>query len=524
MLPSELLVARTRRGRVFPVFARLNDVNLDLASTLIETVKDFVGKKQGELSQVIGELEVEWDVDHRLIRGLRTLLLRRCEFGVKSLVEPIRARRSAFQEANKIGPITSEEKRRTVLQNVAESLKISVDELEASLWADYESELILVNFDAPSPEELLRRYNLSLAQTLLFKAMSMDVSISAHRDYKGVFRRIKYLGLMYLVEKRDGGLIISVEGPLSLFKMTEKYGTSMAKLLPIIVESEDWKITAKIVMRGYDGTPRIRDFELDSGYNDSLKVEGGWRGQKEEKPIFDSSVEEKFARGFNSLQKGWILTREPEPLIAGNSVFIPDFGFRKRGMNFYLEVVGFWTEDYLKKKLYKLSLLEEDNLILAVDENLACSKFKELEGRMKVIYYKKEIPVKEVYGHLKGFEMQNTEREIKYLASKGIELEGDVIDLRKLASGYDVGVEAIKALVKGDENYVLVGDELVSKVKVKGIESKLERLPSKEGYSHVVELLEGEGISNIDGLLKHLGYETKWISLDPDSVVVIKKR
>jgi len=33
---------------------------------------------------------------------------------------------------------------------------------------------------------------------------------------------------------------------------------------------------------------------------------------------------------------------------------IPDFSFEKEGMKAYLEVVGFWTENYLTRKIQKL--------------------------------------------------------------------------------------------------------------------------------------------------------------------------
>jgi predicted nuclease of restriction endonuclease-like RecB superfamily len=35
----------------------------------------------------------------------------------------------------------------------------------------------------------------------------------------------------------------------------------------------------------------------------------------------------------------------------------PDFSFEKDGMQAYLEVVGFWTEEYLAKNVQKLTKL-----------------------------------------------------------------------------------------------------------------------------------------------------------------------
>jgi hypothetical protein len=46
---------------------------------------------------------------------------------------------------------------------------------------------------------------------------------------------------------------------------------------------------------------------------------------------------------------------------------IPDFSFEKDGMKAYLEVVGFWTEEYLAKKFNECSTNRSiPGLVLAV--------------------------------------------------------------------------------------------------------------------------------------------------------------
>ena len=57
---------------------------------------------------------------------------------------------------------------------------------------------MLTSFDAPTPEALLQRYNLSQAQGVLYRAS--HVVITAHRndpgEYKLLFRYVKLFGLM----------------------------------------------------------------------------------------------------------------------------------------------------------------------------------------------------------------------------------------------------------------------------------------------------------------------------------------
>ncbi len=78
-------------------------------------------------------------------------------------------------------------------------------------------------FQTLAPEELLKQYNLSLAQTLLFRATVMEIQVED--NYQPVFRKIKQLGLIYSIHDDR----ISLEGRLSRFKLTEKYGSGLCQ-------------------------------------------------------------------------------------------------------------------------------------------------------------------------------------------------------------------------------------------------------------------------------------------------------
>jgi predicted nuclease of restriction endonuclease-like RecB superfamily len=57
-----------------------------------------------------------------------------------------------------------------------------------------------------------------------------------------------------------------------------------------------------------------------------------------------------------------------------------------------LEIVGFWTEEYLLRKIEKLKQVEVKMLLL-VNESLACEKLSALEKRpqLDLIYYHDKI-------------------------------------------------------------------------------------------------------------------------------------
>ncbi|OYT25678.1 MAG: hypothetical protein B6U95_08730, partial [Thermofilum sp. ex4484_82] len=140
-------------------------------------------------------------------------------------------------------------------------------------------------------------------------------------------------------EKTFDGVKLYIDGPASILKQSERYGTRLAKLIPYIICAEKWKISARILRNN-----RLYRFVLSDKFSRILPR------YKLELVDYDSELEKIFYRRFTTLGSGWKLYREPEPLIAGRSVFIPDFVFEKDNVRVYFEIVGFWTHEYLKRK------------------------------------------------------------------------------------------------------------------------------------------------------------------------------
>lgn len=515
MLPIDLLVTRARKGRIRPSFAPLDFVHLELASALIEIFGKGLGKKKGEVLEGVKRYE-DVGFDYRLVRGLALLLERRCVFETKSFIDPHVARKRVFEEASKLSTVTSGQ-REAVLEGIAKDLGMGVEELEMSLWADLEEELVLKSFDHIGPRELLRRYNLSLAQTLLFRSTSFKFTVGG--NWKGIFRRIKQLGLMYSAETVPDGLRVTVDGPLSLLRMTDRYGTAVAKLLPEVVRSERWGMGADVVLSTPEGRKRILKLELDvEAVRDLIETDAGRPMGKD----FDSSVEESFYRRLAASRTGWRIVREPTALVAGDHVMIPDFSFEKGNLKVYMEIMGFWTKDYLDRKLQKLSHLAEVDMIVAVNKRLACSDVKRVAK--DVILYDKEVPLRPVVERLRAREEGLITAQVKALEGTRLRLKDDVVRLKDLAREFGVLEEALRRVLSGGvDGYKLVGDELVNQAKLADVERKIEGLSDRR-LSHVIRLVEGEGLESPFDVLDALGYDVRWKGLDQDRSTVYKVR
>lgn len=502
MLTSDLLATKISKGKIEPIYALLDQDNLEIARSVIGTFQEHVGKTYGELIEVLEGIE---EINYRLIRGLTQILERRCVIETDSIVDPIAARRMVFEESR--GFITGEKERKTVLNKVARKLSIEPDDLEKALWADHEGNLVIKEFQTIAPEDLLKHYNLSLAQTLLFRATGMEIQIED--NYQPVFRRIKQLGLIYSIQ--DGK--ISLEGPTSLFKLTEKYGSAFAKLLPTIMESTKWSLRASVSRKTFQGK-RIYDFTLDHTRRSIFGAE------LETADVgFDSAIEKEFYQlGF----KGWVVKREPTVLKAGQYAFIPDFSLERNGTRIYVEIIGFWTPEYLKHKIQKLNQLQKrESMILLVNRNLACtnSEFK----ADNLLFYDKKIPHLEIIKILRRYEEKQHVEEIAMLKGMEISFGSDVsvISLDEVAKKYGASIEALKEVIKGQNRpgYSLLGDQLVGNQVLETIQGELIGVTK---HSDALKIFEKFGIKACSQALTILGYKVKWSGLDPENAEIMK--
>ena len=92
---------------------------------------------------------------------------------------------------------------------------------------------------------------------------------------------------------------------------------------------------------------------------------------------YDSRIEERFAREFRKLAPEWDVVREPEPINADGTLIFPDFALQCRAnpaRRWLLEIVGFWTPEYVARKLARYRSARLSNLILCIDEERNCAE------------------------------------------------------------------------------------------------------------------------------------------------------
>jgi predicted nuclease of restriction endonuclease-like RecB superfamily len=435
VLTADLARSRTHKDTITPLFIDTDDQRYrDTADELIQIFEEHLGEQKGELEDTIDQLTIA-DTDYKIVQGLAKLLKDECEFEIVAPVEPREIRQALFEKVNDSYPIVrqptlgEDTKKLEVYSSIADKLGITLEECYRGMYADLEENKRLVRFghrvsdeyedgdesttttrltgdseesyaeDSITVDWLLTRYNLALAQAVLYDATEMRVRV--WDSFSTVFSYVKLFGLMHRIYPIDSngnrvastdvadGYEATLDGAASLFSKSQKYGIRMANFLPALPLCDRWEMEADILDDDSGSTSRTLSFELD--HTDDLSSHYSAQGD------FDSDVERTLAQKWERANTDWELVREDDVLDLGAEVMLPDFAIEHPdGRRAVFEIVGFWTPEYLDEKLGKIRDADRENLIVAVSDRLDCSSedFDGMDDR--VLWFKSGIHVYDV--------------------------------------------------------------------------------------------------------------------------------
>jgi hypothetical protein len=504
VLTKDLLRVSRAGGRYRPEF--VGPERRDLATRVFDVYRDHVGDRRGSLDEALDALERDAD-DFKLVRGFAALLDREAAFETRAPVPPERARRVAFEAAESLS-VADADDRAAALARAGDRLGVAPETVEDALYADRDVEQVLVEFDPRwDAAGLVEQYNLSLAQTALFDATEVRVRSS---DPKALVSAVKRLRLLYEVRVTDDGREVVVTGPDALFRRTRRYGTAFARLLRTVATAPDWRLEATIDDRGTE-----RELVLTDG---DVSVPGV---EPVAEPSYDSGIESEFASRFASLGLDWDLVREPEPLRTGNRVMIPDFAFdwAHSGFRVYFEIMGFWTPEYVEKKLSQLATVEDVELVVAVDSSLgvptdadrrtdAGDVVDEVAARdHRVVPYSGSVRVKDVVDVLREYEADLVADAAAALPAS-LTPDDDVVSLADLAAEYGVSEDALAD--KSFPDHERVGRTLVRPAVLDDLRASLE---PDTPFAEAEATIDAYGFDDASAVLSRLGYRVEWEGL-----------
>ncbi len=304
--------------------------------------------------------------DVRRLAGISKALSDACRFRPEPGADRAQEIREAVYRARgrRWPPVPGDDDR--PYQDAAAELALEVADVKRLLHADRPANYRLVRAPRMNGRDLLARYNLELARGVLLDAESLV--LRARGGWKNVFRTLKLARLMTRIERVGRrSYRVEVTGPAAAWMVRpQRYGVRLARALPALLAAPGARIEARVHHQG-----RLLPYHLAAG-----DVPGLGRGRRGRGRRHDSRWEEDLAeilrQKLGEEREGWTLVREDQPVVlAGGRVFLPDFTLRHRdGREALVELVGFWTPEYLAEKIDKVREAGLDNLVLVVSRKL----------------------------------------------------------------------------------------------------------------------------------------------------------
>lgn len=337
---------------------------------MLEVYRALVGQPRARLDE-----RLEGETSAPGARLVRAVLDASFPTRVVAAVAPPRARAAVFEAAAR--------DRRGALARAAREFGVAPDELEQALFADLPAERRLQEPALPvTLSEVMLRCNHAIAQAALASSSSVRIELEGHA--RAVVRHAHLRGLICTAARGGGATTLEVSGPLALFRRTALYGRHLAELVPLLGWSRGFRLEAECELPRGAGTLVL----------DPLSP----LRPSEPPRRYDSKLEERFARDFLRLASEWDLVREPEPIAVEGTLIFPDFALvhrRDPARRWLLEILGYWTAEYVETKLRRLGAAGVDNLILCIDAARDCGRHA-LPASVRVLRFEKRVDVQRV--------------------------------------------------------------------------------------------------------------------------------
>ena len=410
MLRGEHVIARLTRGRLVPHRLSPDDERVvEVARELCDVYAANLHGPRADLEARLSGLEEELGprLDARrgfkIVRALAKLLEELATWEAPTAADPYTVRTRVFELAAALPEPPASEPglleaptRDDVLTRV--SSEIGLEDVCGLMYADRQGAQLLGAFEEPSPKGLIERYNVAQVQGVLYAAKEIVVDLEEGADARLVFHYVKKMALIYRLEPTPYGYRLHLDGPLSIFGGTRKYGLRLAKFLPGLLLTSPWRLSATVEWKGRDAL-----LELDSEKND---LKSHYLGPKDANEGDD--VREAFVRAWERAKDtgGWELGAGSGvlPFPELKTALVPDFTLKNAaGEKVHLEVLGFWSKRNLVERA---ALLREANarghrVLVAASEKLGASPealSEAVEGG--VIPFKERLAAKDVLAAL----------------------------------------------------------------------------------------------------------------------------
>ena len=381
MLTKDLLCFRTKSGKIQPKFIDTTAPKfLKLAFELTELFSGSVGEERGTLENRSKQVLERFTLGITVGRGLEKLLLDRTEFDTESKDELLELREKVFRNSSVLmrkydnsGAYDSDSSEKDSLNSYRKALAgligITSENLSDQLYSDLPPFQKVIKFRKITGEALLHRYNCAQVQGLLLRSEKIKLKLpeSSTASLRQLLKYIRFNKLLAKISfdhKKSKSIDMQIDGPLSMFLQTQKYGLNLANFFPAVLHQQEWELDATV--RIHKNRTYILQLDQSCGIRSHLRQ-------------FLAYVPEEIQKLGQQLAKklsDWTLSSSNDFVpLSGENMCFPDYLLKHiSGKKVPLELFHNWHSAPLLNRLSQLDAQKESPLLIGINRSLLKNK------------------------------------------------------------------------------------------------------------------------------------------------------
>jgi predicted nuclease of restriction endonuclease-like RecB superfamily len=228
-------------------------------------------------------------------------------------------------------PVLDDAAREARIATAAQALGVDAADIASLLFMDLRGERpIAFPNGRPNELEIAAIANVLSIQRALRRAQRLTLIL--HGDDGIVFRAAVARGLLVTASCTESTTSLELVGPLALFSRTAIYGRALGQLVPLLPAAAFWQL------------------ELEApGWNQFLAAPVLLPAAPTDRVA--TYQPRKLARRLEDLDPGLRVVVAPTPLTVRSALLCPDLAIETGGKRRYVELVGFWTTEWLRARL-----------------------------------------------------------------------------------------------------------------------------------------------------------------------------
>jgi len=273
-------------------------------------------------------------------------------------------------------PTLTAAEREARIAYAAGELEVTCAAVETMLWSDLPRERpVELPRGRPAEHDVAAHANLNLLQRAMMRAQTVELRVWG--DAGPLIHTAAARGLLTTLARGDRGeTVLDIVGPIALFHRTGVYGRALASLVPLVADCERFEIS--LLSRSRDQL-----YPVDIASPVLLPPV----------PAIMRLPDTRLLRLVKELRRSArdiVVTQQPPPIAAGASLVCPDLVLEREGRATYVELVGFWTSEFLRKKLEQYRDAGIGDILFCVDETRGCAN-EALPEDMPIVRYARRM-------------------------------------------------------------------------------------------------------------------------------------